>query len=149
MKKSRLPTIIAIASISLLVFLIAFNSVILGNEKTVEPTMETLLSQVQDLEKVVKAVKERVSKLEGEQKMPLTVPQAKSPIVPEYLPSVNVTPRVISPAVPQAKPPIMSRDLPFVNTTPDMNQLPKGSVRKEFNDMTYYIIPLQNQNVDK
>ena len=123
MKKSRLPTIIAMASISLLVFLIAFNSVILGNEKTVEPTMETLLSQVQDLEKVVKAVKERVSKLEGGQKILPTVSQVKSHIVPE--------------------------DLPSVNTTPHMNQLPKGSVQREINGMPYYIIPLQAQNVDK
>lgn len=123
MKKSRLPTIIAMASISLLVFLIAFNSVILGNEKTVEPTMETLLSQVQDLEKVVKAVKERVSKLEGGQKILPTVPQVKSHIVLE--------------------------DLPSVNTTPHMNQLPQGSVQREINGMPYYIIPLQAQNVDK
>ena len=123
MKKSRLPTIIAMASISLLVFLIAFNSVILGNEKTVEPTMETFLSQVQDLEKVVKAVKERVSKLEGGQKILPTLPQVKSHIVPE--------------------------DLPSVNTTPHMNQLPQGSVQREINGMPYYIIPLQAQNVDK
>ena len=123
MRKSRLPTIIAMASISLLVFLIAFNSVILGNEKTVEPTMETLISQVQNLEKVVKTLKDRVSKLEGGQKILPTVPQVKSPIVPE--------------------------DLPSVNTTPHMNRLPKGSVQREINGMTYYIIPLQAQNVDK
>ena len=111
------------ASISLLVFLIAFNSVILGNEKTVEPTMETLISQIQDLEKVVKALKERVSKLEGGQKILPTVSPVKSPIAPE--------------------------DLPSVNTTPHMSQLPKGSVQREIKGMPYYIIPLQAQNVDK
>ena len=149
MRKSRLPTIIAMASISLLVFLIAFNSVILGNEKTVEPTMETLISQIQDLEKVVKALKDRVSKLEGGQKILPTVPQVKSPIASEDLPSVNIMPRVISPTVPQVKSPIASEDLPSVNTTPHMNRLPKGLVQREINGMPYYIIQLQAQNVDK
>ena len=72
---------------------------------------------------MVKAVKERVSKLEGGQKILPTVPQVKSHIVLE--------------------------DLPSVNTTPHMNQLPQGSVQREINGMPYYIIPLQAQNVDK
>lgn len=132
MKTRRLLTVIAVLSISLLVFLIAFNSVILGNDKTSESTTETLISQIQDLRKEIEDLKEQISRLEDGQKIPPTVPQAQSPIVPEDLPSVNIT-----------------RDLPSVNTTPHMNQLPKGSERREINGMTYYIVPLQDQNVDK
>ena len=137
MKMGRLLTIIAVVSLSLLVFLIAFNSTILGDEKASESTTETLISQIQDLQKEVETLKERISKLESEQKM--------TPTVPEDLPSVNTTPRVITPAEPRAIP----RNLPPVNTTPHMNQLPKGSVQGEINGMTYYIIPLQDQSVDK
>ena len=115
MKMSRILAIIAVLSLSLLVFLVAFNSVILGDEKASEPTMETLVLQIQDLQKEVEALKKRISKLESEQKGP--------PVVP--------------------------RDLPSVDTTPHMNQLPKGSQQKEINGMTYYIIPLQDQSVDK
>jgi hypothetical protein len=149
MKTRRLLTVIAVLSISLLVFLIAFNSVILGNDKTSESTTETLISQIQDLRKEIEDLKEQISRLEDGQKIPPTVPQAQSPIVPEDLPSVNITPRVVSPTVPQVKPPPIPRDLPSVNTTPHMNQLPKGSERREINGMTYYIVPLQDQNVDK
>ena len=123
MKTRRLLTIIAALSISLLVFLIAFNSVILGNDKASESTTETLVSQIQDLQKEIEALKERISRLESGQKIPSIVPQVKSPIVPE--------------------------DLPSVNTTPHMDRLPKGSERREINGMTYYIIPLQDQNIDK
>ena len=147
MKMGRLLTIVAVLSLSLLVFLIAFNSVILGDEKASEPTTETLISQIQDLQKEIEALKERISKLESEQKMTPAVPHVPSPTVPEDLPSVDITPRVISPGVPQVKPPAVPRDLP--PTTPHVNQLPKGSVQGEINGMTYYIIPLQDQNVDK
>ena len=123
MKTRRLLTIIAALSISLLVFLIAFNSVILGNEKASEPTTETLILQIQDLRKEIKDLKERIGRLEDGQKIPPTVPQAQSPIVPE--------------------------DLSSINTIPNIDQLPKGSVRRAINGMTYYIIPLQDQNVDK
>ncbi len=123
MKTSRLLTILAVLSISSLVFLIAFNSVILGNDKASESTTEALISQIQNLQKEIEALKERISRLESGQKIPPTVPQ------------------VISPGVPQ--------DLPSINTIPHMNQLPKGSERREINGMTYYIIPLQDQNVDK
>ena len=112
MKTGRLLTIIAVLSLSLLVFLIVFNSVVLGDEKASEPTTDTLISQIQDLQKEIEALKERISRLEGE-----------------------------SPAAPW--------DLPSVDTIPHVDQLPKGSVRREINDMTYYIIPLQDQNVDK
>ncbi len=115
MKTSRLLTIIAALSISSLVLLITFNSTILGNEKASESTTETLIPQIQDLQKEIEALKERVGRLESERKIPPTVPQ----------------------------------DLPSVNTIPHMNQLPKGSVEGEINSMIYYIIPLQNQNVDK
>ncbi len=115
MKTSRLLTIIAALSISSLVLLITFNSTILGNEKASESTTETLIPQIQDLQKEIEALKERVGRLESERKIPPTVPQ----------------------------------DLPSVNTIPHMNQLPKGSVEGEINGMIYYIIPLQNQNVDK
>ena len=121
MKTRRLLTIIAALSISLLVFLIAFNSVILGDEKASEPTTETLISQIQALRKEIEALEERISRLESGQKIPPTVPQ------------------VISPGVLQ--------DLPPINTTPHTNQLPKGSQRREISGMTYYIIPLQDQNV--
>lgn len=144
MKTSQLLTIIAVLSLSLLVFLIAFNSVILGDEKASEPTMETLISQIQDLRKEVEALKERISKLESGQKIPAAVPQVPSPTVPEDLPSVDTNPKV-APIVP----PDVSQDLPSVETIPEINQLPKGSVQKEISDMTYYIIPLQDQNVDK
>ena len=123
MKTSRLLTILAVLSISSLVFLIAFNSVILGNDKASESTTEALISQIQNLQKEIEALKERISRLESGQKIPPTVPQ------------------VISPGVPQ--------DLPSINTIPHMNQLPKGSEQREINGMTYYIIPLQDQNVDK
>ena len=123
MKMGRLLTIIAVLSLSLLVFLIAFNSVILGEEEASEPTMETLISQIQDLRKEIEALKERISKLESEQGISPGVPHVKSPIVPE--------------------------DLPSVDTIPHMDQLPKGSMRKEINGMIYYIIPLQDQSVDK
>ena len=123
MKTSRLLTILAVLSISSLVFLIAFNSVILGNDKASESTTEALISQIQNLQKEIEALKERISRLESGQKIPPTVPQ------------------VISPGVPQ--------DLPSINTIPHMNQLPKGSERREINGMIYYIIPLQDQNVDK
>ena len=115
MKMGRLLTIIAALSMSSLVFLIAFNSVILGDDKTSESTTETLISQIQDLQKEIEALKERISKLENEQKTP--------------------------PAVP--------RDPPSVDAIPHMDQLPKGAVRREINGMTYYIIPLQDQNVDQ
>ena len=115
MKMGRLLTIIAVLSLSLLVFLVAFNSVILGDEKGSEPTMETLISQVQDLRKEIEALKERISKLENGRKMPSIGPE----------------------------------DLPSVDTIPHIDQLPKGSVRREINGMTYYIIPLQDQSVDK
>ena len=115
MKMERLLTIIAVLSLSLLVFLIAFNSVTLGDEKASESTTETLISQIQDLRKEIAALKERINKLESEQKTP--------PVVP--------------------------RDPPSVDTIPHMNQLPKGSIRKEINGMTYYIIPLQDQNVER
>ena len=137
MKTGRLLTIIAVLSLSLLVFLIAFNSVILGDEKASESTTETLISQIQDLQKEIETLKERISKLESGQKM--------RPTVLEDLPSVNSTPRVITPAEPRAIP----RDLSPVDIIPEINQLPKGSVRKEINGMTYYIIPLQDQSVDK
>ena len=149
MKTGRLLTIIVLLSLSLLVFLIAFNSVILGNEKASESTTETLISQIQDLQEEVKALKERISKLESGQKAPPTVPQVKSPIVPEDLPPVNTTPRIITPTEPQVGPPIVPRDLPPVNAIPNIDQLPKGSERREINGMTYYIVPLQDQNVDK
>ncbi len=123
MKMGRLLTIIVLLSLSLLVFLIAFNSVILGNEKASEPTTETLILQIQDLRKEIKDLKERIGRLEDGQKIPPTVPQAQSPIVPE--------------------------DLSSINTIPNIDQLPKGSVRRAINGMTYYIIPLQDQNVDK
>ncbi len=115
MKMGRLLTIIAVLSLSLLVFLITFNSVILGDEKASESTTETLISQIQDLQKEIEALKERISKLESGQKMPSIVPE----------------------------------DLPSVDTIPHIDQLPKGSMRKEINGMTYYIIPLQDQSVDK
>ena len=115
MKMGRLLTIIAVLSLSLLVFLIASNSVILGDEKASESTTETLISQIQDLQKEIEVLKERLSKLENEQEIP--------PVVP--------------------------RDPPFVDAIPHMDQLPKGSIRKEINGMTYYIIPLQDQSVDE
>ena len=127
MKTSRLLTIIATLSISSLVLLIAFNSVILGNDKTPELTIETLIPQIQDLQKEIEALKERISRLEGEQKTPSPVPQVTSPTVPRIVP----------------------RDLPPMNTIPHMNQLPKGSEQREINGMAYYIIPLQYQNVDR
>ena len=141
MKTRRLLTIIAALSISLLVFLIVFNSAILGSEEASETTTETLISQIQDLQKEIEALKERISRLESGQKTPPTVPQD--------LPSVDITPRVISPVVPQVRPPVVPRDLPSINTTPYMNELPKGSERREINGMTYYIILLQDQNVGK
>ena len=115
MKTRRLLTIIAMLSLSLLVFLIAFDSVILGDEKASEPTTETLILQIQALRKEIEVLKERISKLESGQEMPSIVPE----------------------------------DLPSVDTIPNMNQLPRGSVRREINGMTYYIIPLQDQSVDK
>ena len=111
MKMGRLLTIIAVLSLSLLVFLIASNSVILGDEKASESTTETLISQIQDLRKEIEALKERISKLESGQEIPW--------------------------------------DPPSGDIIPHMDQLPKGSQRKEINGMTYYIIPLQDQNVDK
>lgn len=144
MKMSRLLTIIAVLSLSLLVFLIAFNSVILGDDKASESTTEMLLSQIQDLRKEIEALKERISKLESEQKIPPAVPQVPSPTVPEDLPSIDINPKV-APIVP----PDVPQDLPSVETIPKINQLPKGSVQKEINGMTYYIIPLQDQSVDK
>ena len=144
MKMGRLLTIIAVLSLSLLVFLIAFNSVILGVEKASEPTTEMLISQIQDLQKEIETLKERIGKLESGQKMRPTVPQVPSPTVPEDLPSVDINPKV-APIVP----PDVPQDLPSVDRIPGINQLPKGSVQKEINGMTYYIIPLQDQNVDK
>ena len=144
MKMSRLLTIIAVLSLSLLVFLIALSSVILGDEKASEPTTEMLLSQIQDLQREIDTLKERISKLESEQKIPPAVPQVPSPTVPEDLPSVDINPKV-APIVP----PDVPQDLPSVEAIPEINQLPKGSVQKEINGMTYYIIPLQDQNVDK
>ena len=123
MKTGRLLTIIVLLSLSLLVFLIAFNSTILGDEKVSESTTETLILQIQALRKEIEDLKERIGRLEDGQKIPPTVPQVGPPIVP--------------------------RDLPPVNTIPHMDQLPKGSVRREINGMTYYIIPLQDQNVDR
>ena len=149
MKTGRLLTIIVLLSLSLLVFLIAFNSTILGDEKASEPTTETLILQIQALRKEIEDLKERIGRLEDGQKIPPTVPQVGPPIVPEDLSSVNITPRIASPAVPQVKPPPIPRDLPSVNTTPHTNQLSKGSERREINGMTYYIIPLQDQNVDR
>ena len=70
MKTRRLLTIIAMLSLSLLVFLIAFDSVILGNEKASEPTTETPISQIQDLRKEIEALEERISRLESGQKIP-------------------------------------------------------------------------------
>ena len=70
MKTRRLLTIIAMLSLSLLVFLIAFDSVILGNEKASEPTTETLISQIQALRKEIEALEERISRLESGQKIP-------------------------------------------------------------------------------
>lgn len=131
MKTSRLLAIIAVLSISLLVFLIALNSVILGNDKTSELTTETLISQIRDLQKEIEVLKERISRLEGGQEIRPTVPQDL-------------------PALPKLKTPsTVPRDLPSVNAIPDINQLPKGTVKREINGMTYYIIPLQDQNVDK
>ena len=113
MKMGRLLTIIAVLSLSLLVFLVAFNSVILGDEKASEPTTETLVSQIQDLRKEIEVLKERINELENGRKISPTVPWDPS----------------------------------SVDTIPEINQLPKGSVRREINGMTYYIIPLQDQNV--
>ena len=64
MKMGRLLTIIAVLSLSLLVFLIALNPAILGDEKAAEPTTETLISQIQDLQKEIEVLKERISKLD-------------------------------------------------------------------------------------
>ena len=144
MKMSRLLTIIAVLSLSLLVFLIAFNTVILGDEKASESTTETLISQIQDLRKEIEALKERLSKLENEQKIPPAIPQVRSPTVPEDLPSVDINPKV-APIVP----PDVPEDLPSVDAIPHIDQFPEGSVRREINGMTYYIIPLQDQKVDK
>ena len=140
MKTSRLLTILAVLSISSLVFLIAFNSVILGNDKASESTTEALISQIQNLQKEIEALKERISRLESGQKIPPTVPQVISPGVPQDLPSVNITPRVVSPTVPQVISPGVPQDLPSVNTIPHMNQLPKGSVaeRDQRYDLLYY-----------
>ena len=94
MKMRRLLTIIAVFSMSSLVFLTVFNSVILGDDKTSEPTTEALISQIQDLRKEIKALKGRVSKLESGQKISPTVPQVSSPTVPEDLP-VDINPNMI------------------------------------------------------
>lgn len=102
MKMGRLVAIIAVLNFSLLVFLVAFNSVIFGAEKAFEPTTETLISQIQDLRKEIKALKERVSKLESGQKISPTVPQVPSPTVPEDLP-VDINPNII-PISPRTEP---------------------------------------------
>lgn len=115
MKMGRLRTIIAVFSLSLLVFLIAFSSVILGDDETAKSTTETLISQIQALQKEIEILKERINRLESGQKIP----------------------------------PAVARDLPSVNAIPHMNQPPKGSMQMEINGTPYYIIPLQNQSVDK
>ena len=115
MKTGRLLTVIATLSISSLVFFIVFNSVILGDDKVSESATETLIPQIQDLQKEIEVLKGGISKLESGQKIPPTV----------------------------------ARDLPSVNAIPHMNQSPKGSMQMEINGTPYYIIPLQNQSVDK
>jgi hypothetical protein len=102
MKMGRLVAIIAVLSLSLLVFLVAFNSTILGAEKTSESTTEMLISQIQDLRKEIEALKERISKLEGGQKISPTVPQVPSPTVSEDLP-VDINPNII-PIAPRTGP---------------------------------------------
>ena len=102
MKMGRLLTIIAAFSLSLLAFLIAFNSVIFGAEKAFEPTTETLISQIQDLRKEIEALKERISKLESGQKISPAVPQVPSPTIPEDLP-VDINPNII-PIAPRTGP---------------------------------------------
>ena len=69
MKMGRLLTIIAVLSLSLLVFLIAFNSTILGDEKASESTTETLISQIQDLQKEIEALRTCLKKKNPTQKL--------------------------------------------------------------------------------
>ena len=91
MKMGRLLTIIAVLGLSLLVFLIAFNSVILGDEKASEPTTETLISQIQDLRKEVEALKERISRLESRQGISPGVPWDPSSV--DTIPHMNQPPK--------------------------------------------------------
>ena len=77
MKTGRLLTIAAALGILLLVFLITSNSTILGNEKTAELTTKDLISQIEELQEELEALKERVSRLESGQR--------KSPILPQIV----------------------------------------------------------------
>ena len=90
MNTNRLLMTIAVLSISLLVFLITFNSTILGNEKVSELITKDLISQIGDLQAEIEALKERVSKLEIGQRISPTVPQIVHPSHP--LPNVYELP---------------------------------------------------------
>ena len=91
MKTNRLLMTIAVLSISLLVFLIASNSTILGNEKVSELITKDLISQIGDLQEEIETLKERVSKLESGQRKSPSVPQIVHPSHP--LPNVYKLPK--------------------------------------------------------
>ena len=77
MKTGRLLTIAAALGILLFVFLITSNSTILGNEKASESESNYLISQIEELQEELEALKERVSSLESRQR--------KSPILPQIV----------------------------------------------------------------
>ena len=79
MKTGRLLTIAAALGILLFVFLITSNSTILGNEKASESESNYLISQIEELQEELEALKERVSSLESGRRKSPTVPQIVHP----------------------------------------------------------------------
>lgn len=120
MKTNRLSMIIAAVGVLSLIFVAAFTSSILGDQKVPNPTTEELVSKIQSLQEEIDKLKDRIAELEIKQRV--------SPGHPQDLYTIEPSPNVV----------------------PDGNQLPKGfpkgSSRREFNGMTYYIIPLQDQS---
>ena len=82
MKTGRLLTIAAALGILLFVFLITSNSTILGNEKASESESNYLISQIEELQEELEALKERVSSLESRQRISPILPQIVEPSHP-------------------------------------------------------------------
>ena len=121
MKTSRSVAVVTALCLLSLIFGVAFNSIIWGDENASKPTTEDLVLQIRDLKKEIQMLKARITGLEAIQRQHKREHRMRQP---------EIQPR-IDPAY------------------PDTSQFPKGSVRKEINGMTYYIIPLQDQNANK
>jgi hypothetical protein len=125
MKTSRSVAVIATLCLLSLIFGVAFNSIIWGDEKPPKPTMDDLVLQLQDLKAEIRMLKARITGLEAKQRQHEREHSVRQP-------GIQLQPEIPPPSIVPAYP-----------------QMPKGSVRKEINGMTYYIIPLQNQNANK